>query len=109
MKTWTAWVTKTERYPVTVHAETYLDAREAAQGIVPGDGDGAAEVTFRADNFVQTSEPWAYSNGWYDLHGPGNVIVVERAPGNLFTADDIHLLGLRIKAMDLVVVGCWNG
>jgi len=56
----------------------------------------------------QEGEPWA-SGGWYDLHGPGDVIVIERAHGHCFTARDIELLTRRLTALGLRVLEHWNG
>jgi len=109
MKTWTAWVTKTERYPVTVEAENYGEVYGAAVAVLPGDADGPAEISIHADDFVQLGEPWAYSDGWYDLHGPDDIIVVERSTGNLFTGQDIDLLGKRLTDLRLKVIDRWNG
>ena len=58
---------------------------------------------------IQLGEPWVYSQGWYDLHGPSNVIVAKRATGNRFTREDIDLLSTRLNKIGFTVVDKWNG
>lgn len=76
----------------------------------------AATIPFECDVDVtiekQLGEPWVLPFGggpWYDLHGPGDVMVFERSTGNSFTADDVALLKRRIESLGLGVPDSWNG
>lgn len=62
-----------------------------------------------AGSTVLLEGPWISTHGWYDLHGPENIIVCERAIGNRYTADDIKLLRRRLKQIGLKVLEHWNG
>jgi len=57
----------------------------------------------------QQGEPWAYCEGWYDLRGIGDVIVVRRAEGCLFTRRDEALLRGRLERLSLKVRDQWSG
>ena len=53
--------------------------------------------------------PWLNFICWYDLHGPGDVIVAEPATGHLFTENDITIIKQRLSALNLTVEDHWNG
>ena len=57
----------------------------------------------------QLGEPWVYTSGWYDLHGPGPVVVFQRAVGNAFTEREVEVLGERLNTLGLNVEDHWNG
>ena len=101
-------VTRIQRIPVEVDVDDYKNltdaAIEAAEEVPPG---GKFHVCY--DTAKQIGEPWARSYGWYDLHGPGDVIVVERAIGNPFSQDDVDLLKNRLTAIGFPVRDSWNG
>jgi len=56
----------------------------------------------------QLSEPWV-SGGWYDLHGPADVLVFEASIGNHFQEGDLKLMCSRVEAEGFTVVDSWNG
>jgi hypothetical protein len=62
-----------------------------------------------AGSTVLLDEPWVSTRGWYDLHGPADIIVCERAEGNKYTAEDIKLLRSRLHKIGLKVLEDWNG
>lgn len=64
---------------------------------------------YSVSDAVQLGEPWIRSHGWYDLHEPGPIIVVERAMGNVFTEEDITQLKARIAKMGFTLQSSWNG
>jgi hypothetical protein len=111
MKTWNVCVTKTEHYKVTVEAENYLEAREAAELATKDAVPLSTEYSCGSHHgqIVQLGEPWVYSRGWYDLHDPSDVIVIERATGNVFSAEDITVLKERLTGIGLSVLEWWNG
>lgn len=47
--------------------------------------------------------------GWYDLHGPGDVIVFSPKSGHRFTQRGIDLLAERLVGVGLTIVARWNG
>lgn len=98
-----------------VDADTYSEALTAAREAGEADAKslGLTDVSIEADVIRQTGEPWVVAGigggPWYDLHGPGDVIVLSRAHGNAFTQAQVDLLGERLAAMGLAVVASWNG
>ncbi len=56
----------------------------------------------------QLDEPWV-NVCWYDLHGPGDVLLLRRAYGNTFDQRDIDLLRERLVAVGLTYEEDWNG
>lgn len=60
------------------------------------------------DNIRALNGPWV-SGGWYDLHGPGDVMCFEPALGNKFQEGDRELLERRINDCGYEVVDRWNG
>lgn len=108
MRTYRINIKRCEYFQVTVKSENSSEARTAA--IAALDNAGAPlSVNHEVMAYIQLGEPWAYSEGWYDLHGPADVVVVERAPGNAFTEADVKLLSERLKAIGFPVVESWNG
>lgn len=91
---------------VVVNADGYVDARDEAEKLRPTlDPD---QCTYRADPLERLGEPWV--NGrWYDLHGPGDVVVCERSFGNVFTEQEVDLLWNRLTSLGLEVTDRWNG
>mgnify|MGYP001573839551 CR=1 FL=1 len=91
----------------TVDANNLEHARECAAKQV------ACQVStpfnFDAQEPVQIDGPWVSSVGWYDLHGPEDLIVVERSVGNRFTQLEVDILKERLKAMKLQLADWWNG
>lgn len=59
-------------------------------------------------NLRQTGEPWVRGD-WYDLHGPGDVMVFWTAMGNGFLATDRELLATRLRAEGFTIEDAWNG
>lgn len=96
---------------VTVEVEVpdYEHMYAAAIAAAKADTTVPLEYATVAGSTVQLSEPWVNTCGWYDLHGPENIIVIERAIGNAFTVEDILLLRRRLKQIDLKVEEHWNG
>lgn len=113
----TAWVIRVREtnercVDMTVRAQSYEDAmavgeRAIVESIVPW------EHRVRVDVKAQNGEPWVYfynsEDGWYDLHGPGDIIVMERALGHTFTQYDVDVLRERIESIGLTVASGWNG
>jgi hypothetical protein len=90
-------------------SDAHSNAQEVADKLAKKVGHGAqASVSITR----QLGEPWVKPFGghaWYDLHGPGDVICLERSTGNAFTQADIDLLKERIESCGLSVVDSWNG
>lgn len=109
MAKWQARVRQITTYVLEVEADSYGDAQDAADGAAQHDPPQGSEVTFEVDVRRQLGEPWLPRICWYDLHGPGDVVVAERAFGNLFTKEECELLKTRLTQLGLEVVEWWNG
>ena len=94
---------------VEVEAEDPIAAAQKARLFKATDGHVLDSYEVDAEIIRVIGEPWASTWGWYDLHGPGDVIVITRAYGNLFTGRDIALLKRRIGRLGLRVCEYWNG
>jgi hypothetical protein len=112
MPKWEVRVTETRQWTVIVDAEDWLEATRVAVNEVdltlpPERRELDPDVRW------QLGEPWVhcayYSGPWYDLHGPGDVIVLNPSYGNVFTDADVHLLQQRLEQVGLEVVDSWNG
>jgi hypothetical protein len=91
---------------VVVDAYGYVDAIDEAEQLRPTlDPD---RCTYRAEPLERLGEPWAVV-GWYDLHGPGDVVLCSRSFGNVFTEQEVELLQNRLTSLGLEVTERWNG
>lgn len=109
MTKWQVEVIERRRHTVIVEADSWTDADTAATNKVEDGHSSATRVDYDTRNHVQLGEPWAHSCGWYDLHGPGDVVVVDRSHGNFFTGNDIAILRARLADIGLPAVEHWNG
>lgn len=109
MRTWVMTITRKQFYKVTLQAEDSSAAWEAGINLVDDNPSLPHEVGYVRGRMAQLGEPWAYCCGWYDLHGPGKVIVVDRADGNAYTKEDIVILRQRLESIGLTVQDSWNG
>lgn len=106
MARWIVGITVERRYNVEVEAEGYGDARDTAAALPV---DDSIEPSIGVDPLQRLGEPWAESHGWYDLHGPDDIVVVERSYGHRFDEQDIEILSERLTAIGLKVRDHWNG
>lgn len=81
--------------------EVHAAARKAAE-------EDTAPFTYSTSLKTQIGEPWVYSRGWYDVNSR-DIVFIERATGNVFTAEDIAVLRRRLEQIGLCVRECWNG
>jgi hypothetical protein len=105
MSDWIVEIRKTYTWRVKVQAKDYGDSKYKAEKIA--NPPCAAEIDTVCHPIMQLGEPWV-SGGWYDLHGPGDVVVMNRAYGNLFTLNEINLIIWRLEKLGLQVVDSWN-
>lgn len=111
---WRVDIKRTLRTTVEVEAPDYSAARQAAYKLAcrpEADWPAGFVAEGQSDVRQQLGEPWcsSWKHGWYDLHGPGDVVVVEAALGNRFTQADIDLLRARVEATGCTVIDSWNG
>lgn len=120
MPRWKVRVRRIETSVVEVEADDYFDAASMAKGLVCGAtlplgtdvvqiSDGSL-VDADADVIAQLGEPWVAfptGGGWYS--SADDVVVLKRAVGNRFTAEDVALLQSRIESTGLEVIDSWNG
>lgn len=106
MPRWLVEVKKVTRYEIEVDADGYFEAMKAARETSSPE---SAKHHISTDPIRQLGEPWARSQGWYDLHEKDDIVVVETAFGNSFTEADVDLLHKRLVAMGFPPVDSWNG
>ena len=99
---------RVEIYHVEVSAEGYSEAIEAAAKKATLTHCEPVETFFSPYEVQQTGEPWVHVS-WYDLHGPGDVVVGTRAIGNRFTAAEVDLIHTRLQSLGLKIEDSWNG
>ena len=104
---WIIAVRQQRHYKIEVEADSYEAALNA--GYIAAQEPNSTEFKYLADPIQQLGEPWLKFGEWYDLHGPGDVIVCERAIGNAFTKSDIDIIRSRLESLGLKVVDAWNG
>lgn len=98
-----------EAFEVEVTATDYSDAISVAQNRFHELPAKRLEKPYWQNlEVVQTGEPWV-DVYWYDLHGPGDIVVGKRSIGNEFTAEDVELLDRRLRSLGLTVLDNWNG
>lgn len=106
------WKVRAERLSVS-YLEVEADSSELAEGLARVEVS-SPHYEWQTDKIYcqpqqHLSEDGWVSGGWYDLHGPGDVVVFNRSLGNVFTATEIILLQRRLCDIGLTVVDSWNG
>lgn len=100
------------RREFVVEAGSETEARQLAEKrmalrVEPAPG-AELSVSFDSHSITQLNGPWVYG-GWYDLHGPDEIVVFTPAPGNFWRKGDVPLLRRRLERIGLKIVDSWNG